>query len=90
MKALTQVTIAMMIGSIGLASARADDDHHHNSRDFSHVLLISVDGMHASDLTNYISHHPNSSSSVFPRTATSILRPSPPRHRIHFRGLLPR
>ncbi len=61
MKALRQVTIAMMVGSIGLAGvARADDDHHHNSGDFRHVLLISIDGMHASDLTNYISRHPNS------------------------------
>lgn len=29
-------------------------------RDIKHVLLISVDGMHALDLTNYVASHPNS------------------------------
>jgi predicted AlkP superfamily pyrophosphatase or phosphodiesterase len=33
----------------------ADDNPH-----FKHVLLISVDGMHALDLTNYVAAHPNS------------------------------
>lgn len=28
--------------------------------DIRHVLLISVDGLHALDLTNYVSSHPNS------------------------------
>ena len=27
---------------------------------YDHVLMISVDGMHAVDLSNYISSHPNS------------------------------
>src|SRR5215470_14956216 len=29
-------------------------------RDIKHLLLISVDGMHALDLTNYVASHPNS------------------------------
>jgi len=27
---------------------------------YQHVLLISVDGMHAVDLTNWVKNHPNS------------------------------
>ena len=30
------------------------------SSDYKHVLLISVDGMHAVDLTNWVQNHPNS------------------------------
>ncbi|HLW51790.1 MAG TPA: alkaline phosphatase family protein [Candidatus Angelobacter sp.] len=38
------------------ASGRDDDDR----RPFRHVLLISVDGLHALDLTNYVAAHPKS------------------------------
>jgi len=59
MKNLTRLTIATIVGSVGLTTvARADDDDHR--RNFRHVLLISVDGMHASDLANYVSKHPQS------------------------------
>src|SRR5262245_53560478 len=59
-KRIRQVAIAAAIGTIALGSvARADDDHR--DRDIRHVLLISVDGMHASDLANYVSRHPQSS-----------------------------
>lgn len=39
------------------ASPRDDRD---DDRKVKHVLLISVDGMHALDLTNYVAAHPNS------------------------------
>ena len=43
-------------------TAHADDEggfgrHDHEIR---HVLLISVDGLHALDLSNYVATHPNS------------------------------
>ncbi len=45
---------------------------------YQHVLLISVDGMHAIDLTNYINSHPNSTfrqlsyhGTVFPNAYTT-------------------
>ena len=42
-------------------SVRADDDRDAAvGRDYSHVLLISVDGMHAVDLKNWIQAHPRS------------------------------
>lgn len=31
-----------------------------NLRDIKHVLLISIDGMHALDVARYIESHPNS------------------------------
>src|SRR5450432_4307725 len=43
---------------------QGDDDHgdhdHGDHGDIKHVLLISVDGMHQSDLHWYVANHPNS------------------------------
>ena len=48
----------LLAASCPLHAANRDDDDHH--RPIQHVLLISVDGMHALDLTNYVASHPNS------------------------------
>jgi len=54
---------AIASGSLGMAalatSARSDDGRD-EARAYGHVLLISVDGMHAVDLANYINAHPQS------------------------------
>lgn len=52
--ALLILVLALVLPSV--AASRDNDDH----RDVKHVLLISVDGMHALDLTNYVVSHPNS------------------------------
>jgi hypothetical protein len=44
-------------------AGHADDgqgDRDHGKRDIDHVLLISVDGMHQSDLEWYVANHPHS------------------------------
>lgn len=41
-------------------TANATDDGGRDHHQIKHVLLISVDGMHALDLTNYVASHPNS------------------------------
>jgi hypothetical protein len=48
--------IVFALAASSLSSARDNED----GRDIKHVLLISVDGMHALDLTNYIAAHPSS------------------------------
>jgi hypothetical protein len=48
------VLAALLAASLPLLSLRADDD---GGRRVKHVLLISVDGLHALDLSNYISTH---------------------------------
>ena len=47
---------------IGASSASAGDTDHHFPRDtrINHVLLISVDGLHAIDVEKYITKHPES------------------------------
>ena len=53
---------------------------------YRHVLLISVDGMHAIDLTNWIENHPTAISPSSPATASSTRTPSPPRRRTAIRA----
>jgi hypothetical protein len=69
MRSLRASLLSTAIGASALLAAmghpaRADDDDHGGrpavDRDYQHVLLISVDGMHAVDLTNWIEKHPNS------------------------------
>ncbi len=44
---------------IGLSAGPAAAQHPHHAR-IQHVLLISADGMHQSDLNWYVANHPNS------------------------------
>ena len=54
--------LASLLASSFLSSAvaLADDDRPAVEPHYKHVLLISVDGMHAIDLKNWIASHPNS------------------------------
>ena len=47
---------ALLLGG----SATADDWHDRDHDKIKHVLLISVDGLHALDLTNYVASHKDS------------------------------
>ena len=56
--AAAAVVAAGAIG--GSAAVSAQPDHGHHQQRIQHVLLISVDGMHQSDLNWYVAHHPGS------------------------------
>jgi hypothetical protein len=59
MKRLASMVIATIVSATGLTDiVRADDGHRDHG--YQHVLLISIDGMHASDLAYYVSKSPNS------------------------------
>ena len=45
---------------LSAVTASAHHDHHGRETHVTHVLLISVDGMHQSDLDWYIANNPNS------------------------------
>src|ERR1700741_5439833 len=49
-------TLFLSVAASTSAMALEDNDGNHAK----HVLLISVDGMHALDLANYVVSHPNS------------------------------
>lgn len=52
--------LAVSLLSLPLRILAAPADDRDNDSKIKHVLLISVDGMHALDLTNYVASHPNS------------------------------
>lgn len=59
-------------------SARSDDARQTGARSYAHVLLVSVDGLHASDLKYYVAAHPRSTLAVlakhgivYPRAQTA-------------------
>ena len=66
MRAFRNYLLSTIVGASALLAAgsqvvRADDDQIPAvGRDYRHVLLISVDGMHAVDLNNWIRNHPTS------------------------------
>lgn len=49
-----------LLGLGGLTSASASGEHPAARQHSQHVLLLSVDGLHQSDLTYYIAKHPHS------------------------------
>src|ERR1700734_3946338 len=58
MKMFARCLLLLLVVSCIASALRAQDsDFKHRVK---HVLLISVDGMHALDLTNYFSSHPQS------------------------------
>jgi hypothetical protein len=56
---LSTAAIAASMLACGVMIAHADDDDGHSHRHgYKHVLLISVDGMHAIDLQRWVQSHP--------------------------------
>ncbi len=57
---LSTAAIAASMLACGVTLAQADDDDrgHSQRHGYKHVLLISVDGMHAVDLQRWVQNHP--------------------------------
>ena len=70
------VSVAAVLGTSALAASAAGAatarDHDHSR----HVLLISVDGMHQSDLDWYIATHPNSTLARLTRSGSEYTNAS--------------
>jgi hypothetical protein len=64
--AFAALAAGALIIAIPVATAAGDDlgggghHHHHHHQKITHVLLISVDGLHQSDLSWYVANHPTS------------------------------
>jgi len=64
-RAFAAVAAAALAVGIPVAAASGHDEHRHGDGDhyrqgIKHVLLISVDGLHQSDLQWYVENHPTS------------------------------
>jgi predicted AlkP superfamily pyrophosphatase or phosphodiesterase len=80
------LSLALLAAAVS-APARADDGWDRD-RKIKHVLLISVDGMHALDVANYVSAHPNSALAELSRHGITYSNASTPTNSDSFPGLL--
>ncbi len=65
------VTALVVAGSPAPASASAKGTGHHTHRS-RHVLLLSVDGLHQSDLARYVSQHHHSALAALVKHGTGF------------------
>lgn len=82
------LAVALSMGLVGAtipAPARADSL---TSGTIKHVLLISVDGLHALDVANYVAAHPNSALAELAGHAITYSNARTPANSDSFPGLL--
>src|SRR6478672_13862458 len=73
----------LLFGSfVAVADEHDRDEHVH------HVLLISVDGLHALDVANYVANHPNSAMAELAAHGITYSNASTPANSDSFPGLL--
>jgi hypothetical protein len=78
---------AAMVGATGTASPVAAADQH-DTRHTRHVLLLSVDGLHQSDLTWYTARHPRSALAALVHRGVEFTHAQTPFPSDSFPGLL--
>jgi hypothetical protein len=88
-----QRTIALALGLLLLggtlpSSTRANDDNLGEGRKIKHVLLISVDGLHALDVANYVATHENSALDELAEHGITYSNARTPANSDSFPGLL--
>ena len=81
--------VVMGIAVLGGAFAlRATADELGKGREIKHVLLISVDGLHALDVANYVASHPNSALAELAGHGITYSNAGTPANSDSFPGLL--
>jgi predicted AlkP superfamily pyrophosphatase or phosphodiesterase len=69
------------------ATAQADDNHQQDAN-IHYMLLVSVDGLHALDVANYVESHPNSALAELSRKGVTYTNARTPANSDSFPGLL--
>jgi hypothetical protein len=82
---LAAVLLFGLVGCALTAPVRADDDLRGKIK---HVLLISVDGLHALDVENYVEAHPHSAMAELSKHAVTYSNARTPANSDSFPGLL--
>jgi hypothetical protein len=77
---------AVVAGGIAVPAYAASSGH--GTEKVKHVLLLSVDGLHQSDLTWYVRNHPHSALAALVSGATSYTRASTPLPSDSFPGMV--
>src|ERR1700687_2806785 len=76
------LTLSLLL-TLFAAAAQAD-----SNTKIKHVLLISVDGLHALDVSNYVAAHPNSALAELSRNDVTYSNARTPANSDSFPGLL--
>ena len=84
---LGTVTLSLGIAVHGIAADETRGESDQNQR-VEHVLLLSVDGLHAVDLANYVQSHPQSALSRLSANGITYTRASTSKPSDSFPGLL--
>ena len=85
------LAIALSLGLVGTtlpAPARAGNDELGDGHKIKHVLLISVDGLHALDVANYVAAHPGSALAELSSHGITYSNARTPANSDSFPGLL--
>jgi predicted AlkP superfamily pyrophosphatase or phosphodiesterase len=81
---LLSLAFLITVQNLSAASARSSDKDHH----IRHVLLISVDGLHALDVARFVSSHPQSALAELSRHGVTYSNARTPSNSDSFPGLL--
>jgi predicted AlkP superfamily pyrophosphatase or phosphodiesterase len=82
------VSTVVVASLLGLASPALANDGWDRDHRIKHVLLISVDGLHALDVSNYVAAHPNSALAELSRHGITYTHANTPTNSDSFPGLL--
>src|SRR5581483_8131971 len=82
------VAVTMAAAAAALAPAPSRADTAPNKPRAQHVLLISVDGLHAADLAGFVKSHPNSALATFSKSGVTYSQAWTPVPSDSFPGLL--
>src|SRR5215467_3043362 len=89
MKNRLVVTLAGILVLANVLALEASADPHVSQRNhIKHVLLISVDGLHALDVANYVRNHPNSALADLAGHGVTFSNARTPSNSDSFPGLL--
>ena len=82
-------SILVVFCLLAISIASIAEDHFRDSDDrFRHVLLISVDGLHALDVSRYVADHPNSALAELSQHGATYTNARTPADSDSFPGLL--
>jgi hypothetical protein len=79
---------ASVLAFASMAATAQDHDGDHHQQQYTHILLISVDGMHEADLVNYVRAHPGSTFAKLVNHGVEYTHASTSRPSDSFPGLL--
>ncbi len=87
MQLAKSLCLSLAVACLFFPSVKANAHNNDDGPHVKHVLLISVDGMHALDLTNYVAAHPNSTLALLSSQGKTFTNASTPFISDSFPGL---